>query len=150
MSDKLYKIWLVEIYSDEGAAYEYPIACTYKPEQWFADIFKSKEDDDASIIEFTTNLNNTDRRHWHYCTVTQGDYNYNECKALSISDVGFDGTTIISKFKPVLLSKWNDEEQCYLPFIEPVFTFFEEVNYSKPKLSVFKVELDNLVEAIVK
>lgn len=60
------------------------------------------------------------------------------------------GTIIISKFKPVLLSKWNDEEQCYLPFIEPVFTFFEEVNYSKPKLSVFKVELDNLAEALVK
>jgi hypothetical protein len=125
LKDKLYKIWLIEIYYDEGACYYYPLALSYRPEQWFADLFRSKPDDDVYIREFTTNLLKTDYRFQQYCHIVQKEDN--EEKALSVQDVGIEGNIPIMCFKPILLSKWSDQEQCYLPYIEIVYKFFEVV-----------------------
>ena len=124
---KQYKIWLIEVWLDEGAVYHYPLALSYKPEQWFADLFRTKEDDDARLVQFTTNLKETDRRWQTHCNVIQGDYNDNEMQALSVCDVGMTGETPVMHFRPILLSKWDDMEGCYMPYIELTFEFFEEV-----------------------
>lgn len=124
--DKRYKIWLIEIWSDLGAVYLQPMALSYKPEQWFADLFKHTAGDEADIREFTTNLKETDPRIWKSCQVTTGEYHENEQQALAVSDVGQGGNTPVICGKPVMISEWDAQEQTYMPHMDVWFSRFEE------------------------
>lgn len=99
MDDKLYKIWLVVVWSDLGAVYQTRCALSYKPEQWFADMWRGCDDDYAVIEEFVTNLKETDHRMWGGCTVTRSDYCDNKHYPESVSDVGWGDVPVIT-FKP--------------------------------------------------
>ena len=105
MTDKRYNIWLVEVWNDLGAVYNQPIALSYEPEQWFADLFKHTSGDYATIRQFTTNLEETDARCWRKREVETGDYNDNECQALSIKNVGYSGNVpvICVRYPPVVV-----------------------------------------------
>ena len=96
MTNKHYKIWLIVTWSDIGAVWITHCALSYQPEQWFADMWTKSQDDYANIVEFTTNLSQTDSRLWHGCTVTHSDYNDNECWPTAVSDVGFGDIPVIT------------------------------------------------------
>lgn len=119
---KLYNIWLVEVWNDLGAVYNQPIALSYEPEQWFADLFKHAAGDYATIRKFTTNLKETDARCWRKCEVETGDYNDNECQALSIKNVGFSGNVPVICARPALVS---DE---WATYTNTEFARFEEAD----------------------
>lgn len=123
MNDKRYRIWLVEVWNDLGAVYNQPIALSYKPEQWFADLFRHSAGDEADIREFTTNLKETDPREWRTCRVVQGEYHDNEQQALSVSDVGFGGNVPVICAKPALTVDY----ELGVDYVDTEFERFEEV-----------------------
>lgn len=125
-TDKRYKIWLIEVWSDLGAVYLQPMALSYKPAQWFADLFKHTAGDTTEIREFTTNLKEIDPREWKTCQVTTGDYHEHEQAALAVSDVGCGGNTPVICAKPVIITAFDEEEQTYMPRVEVWFGGFEE------------------------
>ena len=99
MTEKRYRIWLVVVWSDLGASYNTVCALTYKPEDWFADMWRKTHEDYSCIVELTTNLSNTDPRLWHGCTVTRSDYHDNEHFPIAVSNVGFGEVPVI-QFQP--------------------------------------------------
>ena len=117
--DKSYYIWVIEVLRYEEGRFYYPIALSYEPNQWFADLFKHSEKDSVYIREFITNLLSDNQKDWLYCNISIFEHGIGHI--VSVYDVGTTGNTPVmcysSCYRPNMHADWTIDNQ-FVPFQE--------------------------------